>query len=257
MVAPDSTLLLYMLYSGVCGAAFILVLRGVCWEALNKVALRALALVTIFIHYSPLYLEFLTSGTGTATVSSYMLFLMYPCHVCMWLLLISTFLLDREDPISRTIKDFTFWGGTFCGAIGTIFNFDFRDTPNLSDPIVLKGLLSHTTMVTGCILLFSAGYVKIRVGRGLRAVSAGLLLFGLCGYTVNTLFARYGLPAANAMYLQETPFPEQAPWITVPNIAVIALTTVFVLSALWEQIFLPKEKRWYARIAKFLRSRKA
>lgn len=249
------TLLLYMLISGLIGAALILALRWIKWERLNKIAIRALAIVTIFIHYSPLWVDFFTIGMGTATAYDYMLFLIYPCHICMWLLLISSFLLDREDPVSRIVKDFTFWGGTFCGAIGTMFNINFNDNPTLANYDVLKGLLSHSTMVAGCILLFTAGFVKIRMGRGLSAVFAGLLLFATCGFTVNTLFAHFGIPPCNSMYLLEAPYPDM-PWINVPNIAVIAMTTAFVVSALFELFALPREERWYARLARYLRSLK-
>ena len=170
-------------------------------------------------------------------------------------MLISSFLLDREDPVSRIIKDFTFWGGTFCGAIGTIFNINFNDNPTLANYDVLKGLLSHSTMVAGCILLFTAGFVKIRMGRGLSAVGAGLILFATCGLTVNTLFAHFGIPPCNSMYLLEAPYPDM-PWLNVYSIAVISMTITFAVSALFEQFALPKEERWYTRLARFVRSLK-
>ena len=240
----------YMLYSGLCGAALLLALYFCKSKKPSRIALRMIAIVTVFIHYSPLWKDYFT--TGTATVGSEMILLLHPCHVCMWLLLISSFLLDHHDFVSRTIKDFTFWGGTVCGAIGTMFNFAFDENPTLSDYGVLKGLLSHSTMVTGCILLFTAGFVTIRLWRGLIAVSAGLLLFGACGYTANALYAHFGLPSCNAMYLQEPPF-ESTPWLTVWTILAFALATVFIVAALYEQFALPREKRWYAFFLKRIR----
>ena len=244
---------LYMLYSGLAGAAVLLALHLAKSKRISKIALRALALVTIFIHYSPLWVDYLT--TGAAAMRPELLFLLHPCHVCMWLLLISSFLIDRNDVVSRTIKDFVFWGGTVCGAIGTMFNFEFDKNPSFEDYGVLKGLLSHSTMVTGCILLFVAGFVTIRVWSALRAVSAGLLLFGLCGWSANTLFAHFGLGAPNSMYLLEPPF-ESEPWLTVWTIAAMALTLAFVIAALFEQFVLPREQRWYACLGKWVKKQR-
>lgn len=250
----NTTHILYLLFSGLAGAALILALYFRKCERANRIALRVLPILTILIHYSILWVEYF-ANKGTATISSNMILLIYPCHVCMWLLFISSFLLDKKGPVARIIKDFTFWGGTVCGAIGTLFNFEFDNNPTLTDYGVLKGMLSHSTMVTGCILLFTAGYVSIRVWRGLCAVTAGLSLFCVCGFTVNALYAWFGLEPCNAMYLQEAPF-ENMVWIGTWSIGLLALAVVFAITAVFEQIALPKEERWYAKLAQFWRSRK-
>ena len=249
----DTAHILYMLYSGLGGAAVLLALYFCKSKRANKIALRAIAIVTILLHYSTLWVEYFT--TGAATVRPNMILLIYPCHVCMWLLLISSFLLDRDDIVSRTIKDFTFWGGTVCGAMGVILNEVYSSNPVLTDYYVLKGLLSHSTMVTGCILLFTAGFVSIRLFRGLIAVVAGLSLFVVCGHSVNALYEHFGLPACNAMFLQELPF-ENAKWVNIWNIGLSALALVFVVSVLFEQFALPREQRWYARLGKWVKKQR-
>ena len=240
-----TTHVLYMLISGVCGAALLIALHFLQRERLNIIALRVLAILTVILHYSPLWVDFFT--LGSAEVAPEMLLPIHPCNVCMWLLLIAVFVLDKQGPVARLLKDFTFWGGTVCGAIGTVFNFNFADNPTLTDFGVLKGLLSHSTMVIGCILLFTAGYVQIRVWRGAAAVLSGLLLFGVDGFLINGLYAAFDLEPCNAMYLVSRPF-ENAPWLTTPVIGLMAMAAVFLLAALFEQIALPADQRWYTRL---------
>lgn len=238
----NTTHILYMLISGVCGAALLIALRFLKKERLNVIALRVLAILTVILHYSPLWVDFFTLGTAKAAPE--MLLPIHPCNVCMWLFLIAVFVLDKQGTVARLLKDFTFWGGTVCGTIGTVFNFNFANTPTLTDFDVLKGLLSHSTMVMGCILLLTAGYVQIRVWRGAAAVLSGLLLFGVDGLLINGLYAAFDLEPCNAMYLVSKPF-ENAPWLTTPVIGLMAMATVFLLAALFEQFALPAEQRWY------------
>lgn len=245
----DKTHLLYMLISGLIGACLLIGLRILGRERVNRTVLALCAILTIALHYSPLWVDFLK--TGTATVSRTMLFLIHPCHICMWLLLLSVLFLDKDNVAARLLKDFTFFGGTVCGAIGTILNENYANTPDLGDYVVLKGLLSHSVMVCGCILLLTAGYVKIRVGRDLAAVAAGLTLFVLDGLFINWLFARFDLPACNAMYLQNPPYPSM-PWLNAAFIGGVALLVTFLVSALYEQLALPPEERWYRRLFSLL-----
>ena len=76
----DTTHLLYMLISGLIGAAIVVALRLANRETYYRIAITACAAVTIALHYSPLWVEYLTEGT--ATLSAEMLFLVFPCHIC-------------------------------------------------------------------------------------------------------------------------------------------------------------------------------
>ena len=80
----DSTHLLYMLISGLLGAAVILALHVAKSERAYRIAIALCAVVTVLLHYSPLWVDYLK--TGQALAGREMLFLIYPCHICMWLL---------------------------------------------------------------------------------------------------------------------------------------------------------------------------
>lgn len=241
----DNTHILYILISALIGALLLAGLALLRRPRLNRAVLLLTALITVALHYSPLWVDYLTEGT--ATVGREMLFLIYPCHICMWLLVISALLPERRGVLCRLVRDFTFWGGVVCGTVGLLLNENYDKVPSLADYGVLKGLLSHSTMIFGCILLLVAGYVRIRVGWGCAAVGAGLTLFFVDGLLVNWLFDRFGLPSPNAMYLKELPFPS-LPWINTVTIGIAAMLTVLLTSAVYEQIALPRKERWYRRL---------
>lgn len=245
--------ILYMLISGIVGAAILVGLYLWKNDRANVLALRFLAIITVIIHYSPLWVDFFT--TGSATVSSVMLLPIHPCNVCMWLLLISSCITERNGVVARIIKEFTFWGGTVCGAIGTILNENFGSNPTLADYDVLKGLLSHSTMVFGCILLFTAGFVKIRVFSNLISITSGLVFFLVDGFIINTLYAIFGLDPCNSMYLIEAPFPD-IPWLITPVMGLMAVVVAFSVSAIFEAFALPNEERWYSKLKNFINSKK-
>lgn len=208
--------------------------------------LKFFAVITVIIHYSSLWVDFLKSGS--ATVESVMLFPIHPCNVCMWLLVLTAFIKKRESTAYKILCEFTFFGGCVCGFIGILLNENYASTPSLLDYDVLKGLLSHSTMVLGCAYVAVSGIIRIRV-KNVLSVAAGLLLFAIDGTLINTMYAIFGLEPCNSMYLLEKPF-ESIPWLITPVIGAIALGVCFIITAIYEQIALPKEERWYKRIGK-------
>ena len=166
----------------------------------------------------------------------------------MWLLLITAFTKKRDSFAYRSLSEFTFWAGCVCGFIGILLNEQYGYNPNLLDYHILKGLLSHSTMIVGAAALAVLGFVKIRV-RNVLSVVMGLTLFIIVGATMNTLYAYFELPPCNSMYLLSAPYSD-LPWLNSGFIAVVSISTAFVLSALYEQIFLPKSERWYALLFK-------
>lgn len=242
-----------MLISGIIGAGVLLYLYVLKNERANVLALRFFAVITVIIHYSPLWVDFFTEGS--AEVPSVMLLPIHPCNVCMWLLLVSSLIVDKKGAVARVIKEFTFWGGTVCGAIGTILNENFGSNPTLADYDVLKGLLSHSTMVIGCILLFTAGFVKIRVISNVISVVSGLCFFVLDGFVINTLYSIFGLEPCNSMYLLEAPFSD-IPWLITPVMGIMAVIFAFCVCALFEALALPKEERWYSKIKSYINNKK-
>ena len=199
-------------------------------------ALWATASITVLLHISPLWVDYLR--TGEALVESPMLFPIYPCNVCMWLLLALTYM-KREGVLYRLTSEFVCLGGTVCGIIGLVFNANFAANPTLADWGIFKGLLSHSTMILGTVYLGVCGFVKIRL-RNILSVMAGLCFFVLDGALINGIYALAGLEPCNSMYLLEPPFASM-PWLTTPLIGALALVIVVALTVLYERFALKKK----------------
>ena len=140
--------ILYMMISALVSAVLLVVLyKKIKEQSAKEGILKFFAVVTVIIHYSSLWVDYFKSGS--ATVQSPMLLPIHPCNVCMWLLLISAFVKKREGTLYRLLTEFTFWAGTVCGTIGLVLNENFGNNPTLADYEVLKGMLSHSTMLFG------------------------------------------------------------------------------------------------------------
>lgn len=240
--------ILYIAISAVITIA-LLILASICAKSLKakRVVLILAAVTTVALHFSPLYVAFLK--TGSATVASPMLFPIYPCNVIMWLLVICAFTKgNNENKTLNAIYEFVFWAGTVCGIIGIVLNENFAANPTLADWDILHGLLSHSTMVFGCLYLLVGKFIKIRVSNCF-SVFLGLCLFLVDGAIINNIYKRHNLGNRNSMYLQTPPF-DNAPWFNVYLMGVIGITVVFIITALYEQIALKKQDRWYSKIRK-------
>ena len=164
----------------------------------------------------------------------------------MWFLFACSFIKNKESRIFKMLSEFTFWGGTVCGSIGIIINENFGNNPTLADFSVLKGMLSHSTMVLGCIYLLVSGIVRIRV-KNVISVVAGLLFFTVDGAIINLLYTVFGRGVCNSMYLQELPFPEM-PWLNTLTMGILGVIVAFVVTVIYEQVALPKDERWYSKL---------
>ena len=56
------------------------------------------------------------------------------------------------------------------------------------------------------------------------------------------------------MYLLEIPF-ESMPWLNVITIGLLAMAIIFIATALYEQIALKKEDRWYSKLKHLIESK--
>ncbi len=234
--------ILYMVISAVV-SVFLLRLAVKYFKSEEKKygVLKFFAVATVIIHYSLLWVDFFADGS--AAVESVMLLPIHPCNVCMWLLVLAAFIKNKKTYLYRTIAEFTFWAGCVCGFIGILLNENYNSTPSLADYKVLKGLLSHSTMLIGCAYLAVSGIVKIRV-RNVLSVVFGLIFFLVDGAIINLLYSIFGLEPCNSMYLLEPPF-ENIPWLITPVMGLMGVAVAFILSAIYEQIFLPEGERWY------------
>ena len=239
---------LYVLISGLLTAVGLILTAKYCRTQKQKdVVLKASALVTVALHYSNLWVDFFS--TGTATLGQNQLLAVYPCNVMMWLLLVAAFIKKRNSAFYTVLAESVFWVGTICGVVGILFNANYSNNPNLLDYGIFQGLISHTTMVFGCIYMLVGKYVRIRVFNVFSAACC-LLLFVVDGAIVNGLFALCDIPPVNAMFLQEPPFPS-LPWLNPLLMGVVILGVFFGLLALYEWKCFPPEERWYKKYKRY------
>ncbi len=246
--------ILYMVISFVISAG-LLVLFGLTLkkQKYKNLILIIFAVLTVVLHYSVLWVDYFQ--TGEAKVDNTMLLAVYPCNVVMWLLLIVALMKNKTGKVFKVLAESTFYIGIIGGVVGIVFNEIYASTPTLADWDVLKGLLSHSTMIIGCVYLLVGGYIKIRVSNTISVVLGGLLLL-VDGGLVIGLFTLCKMDSPNCMYLLENPFPQLA-WFNTYLIGLLVGVLVFGITAIYEQLALEKEERWYCKIKNYIASKKS
>ncbi len=241
--------ILYMIISGALTAALLVLFAIKVKDEKRKLSIvKISAIATVIVHYSDIWVNFFTTGGNTPVLSVHIL-PVYPCNVMMWLLLACAFV-KRESLIFKLLADACFFVGTVCGVIGIVLNANFDANPTLLNYEVLKGLVSHSTMLFGCIYLKVAGFVKAQVFNVL-GVAFGLLTFVVCGYFVNGLYERFGMEAPDGMFLKSNPYLPVSPIL----LGAVALFFLFGALALYELTF-PKEERWYNKLKTLMNKEK-
>lgn len=250
----DLTHILYMVISGIITTVGLwAAARYIKIPKHKDILLKISAISTVVLHYSNIWVDFFSNG-GTAVVENNHILMVYPCNIIMWFLF-AVALSDKKDSlIIRILTEFTFWGGIICGSIGIIFNINYANNPSLLDYGILKGLLSHSTMLFGCIYLLVGGYFKIRVFNVLSCI-LGLLFFIVDGLAVNCLYKIFEIPQVDAMFLETVLIPEY-PWISVHLLAAIAVLILFACLALYEKKCLPEDERWDTRLRKYINEKR-
>ena len=233
--------ILYMVISGILTAVLLALSAKYAKDddTKNRI-LKFFAVITVAIHYSNLWVDYFT--TGGATVENNQILPVYPCNVVMWMLLLSSLLQNKKRLLFQLLSEFCFYGGTVCGVIGIVLNANFGNTPTLADYDILKGMLSHSTMLFGCLYMLVGGYIKIRVFNAV-SVATGLGTFVLCGMGVNALYDFFGMEAPDGMWLRSNPYLSFSPMV----LGIIFVIVLFGVLALWE-LRLPVEERWYHKL---------
>lgn len=240
----DTTHFFYRIVSAVItAAALVLATRLIKREAKKELFLKLIAVVTVVLHYSSIWVEFFGNGGSTDGLEGSHLFPIYPCHIMMWLLFIAAFLKNKSGVVFRTFAEFCFWGGLVCGSIGILLNENYASTPSLLDWGVFKGLLSHSTLLLGCIYMRVGGFMKIRVFN-VVSVAAGLI----------TLWAKFGnlLLEHNWFFLEKDAFyiglvengviPKWSLMIFTPTAVFLAVLAVYGLYYAGRSWLCKKEK---------------
>lgn len=234
--------IMYMVISGVLTIALLILARLFVHsdQSKNKI-LKFFAIITVLIHYSNLWVDYFASG-GSATIENNHILPVYPCNVVMWMLLIAALVGNKKSRLFQILSEFCFYGGTVCGVLGIVLNANFGNTPTLADYDILKGMLSHSTMLFGCLYMLVGGFVKIRVFNAV-SVAIGLATFVLCGAVVNRLYEHFGMTPPDGMFLKSNPYLGVSPII----LGMIAVLLLFAVLALFE-LRLPTEERWYTKL---------
>lgn len=233
---------LYMIISGVLTAGLLyLAWRFATGDKSRNCILKLSAVITVVIHYSSLWVDYFASG-GSAQVENNMILPVYPCNVVMWMLLFAAFMDNKRSLPFQILSEFCFYGGIVCGVIGIAFNTNFGNTPTLADYDILKGLLSHSTMLFGCIYMKVGKFMRVRMFNVVSVVT-GLATFILCGVAVNRLYEHFGMEPPDGMFLKSNPYTDVSPII----LGLIAVAFLFCFLALWE-LRLPREERWYSKL---------
>lgn len=211
--------------------------------------LKFWAVATFILHISVMWVNYLNDGHAEAPLS--VLFAIYFCNACMYVLMITAFIRNKQSKLFRYLATFVAYGGFF-GALITLFECHYLEAP---DAILkwgnLKSMLSHSTMLVGCLYLFVGGFVKIRV-KNLIPFSAGLIGCLFLGLFNNWLFVSKGLENPNSMYLVRTAL-DGVPLLTGYFIAAAMVVLIFVFTVIWEQFAVRKGERWYNNLAHFLK----
>ena len=230
-----------MVISGALSAVILLLAGKYATDDRSKNRiLKFFAILTVVIHYSNLWVDYFTNG-GTATLENNQLLPVYPCNVIMWMLLIASLVRNKESLPMQMLCEFCFYGGFICGTIGIVLNINFGNNPTLADYDVLKGLLSHSTMLLGCIYMLIGGFIHIRVFNAVSIV-AGLGVFVACGISVNWLYEAFGMEAPDGMWLRSNPYVAAPPMV----LGLVFAVALFVVLHL-RDMRLPAEERWYKK----------
>ena len=206
--------------------------------------LKIFSLVTVAIHYSSLWVDYFT--TGEAIIKNTMLLPVYPCNICMWLVVIYAFSKNKNSFIIKSMGEFLGFVGTVCGLIGLLANEIFLANPSFLDYDSVQGLLSHTTMIFTTTFILTQGYVKSNALDMTISTILGLILFAFDGFIVNGLMSIFNLPEVNSMYMLE--FPLDIPGFNFIMMGLTGVIVTFLIGNIYEFLFVEKDKRWYKNL---------
>lgn len=231
----------YIAISLIITIALIISFFFVKKQSHKEIILKTFALATFLLHISVMWVNYLKNGSASAPDS--VLFPIYFCNLSMYMLIIVAFMRNKQGNAFKYLATFTAYAGFF-GAMISLFYPDYYLTSNdMFAWGTFKSLLSHSTMLVGCIYLFTGGFIKVRVSN-LIAFGAGLIASGFVGIFMNWLFVICGLHNPNSMYLV-APAIDGVPLFMGWLIAFMLLALTFAFTAIFEMFAVEKEKRWY------------
>ncbi len=239
--------ILYMIISAIVIAGILIIAAHFIKKQKAKdLFLKFWAIITVIIHFSSIYYEYFVLKISNPELELSMFIPAYACNVCMWLLVFVAFA-KKESRFVQLMSTFLSLGGIVCAVVGILLNETY-DNNGMASYEAVKGLISHSTMLVGCIYLIVGKYVKIRVSSVL-GVASGLGVLLVNGAVINLIVKLFNLPSLNSMYLESIPF-DSIPWLNTLTIGIIGVVVAFTIGVIVEFIFLKKEERWYSKIKK-------
>ncbi len=239
--------ILYILISGGLTVALLMLFHNrVKEENTKNFILKFFAIGTVLIHYSNIWVNYFLSE-GNAVFENNHILPVYPCNVVMWMLLVAACCRNKKCLLFQILSEFCFYAGTVCGIFGVVLNMNFDANPTLANYDVFKGMLSHSTMLFGCLYMMVGGFVRIRVFNTVSLL-AGWGCFIFCGVFVNRLYTHFGMTPPDGMWLKANPYLGVSPMI----LAGFAIFLIFVVLCIRDRS-LPEEERWYKKLIERVR----
>jgi hypothetical protein len=223
-----------VLTAGLLTTAFYLIKN----EKAKRWMLISFAILTFVLHISIMWVDLFTYNSAQAP--KYVLFPMYFCNVCMYGLMIVAFL-KKESIAFKWLATFIAWGGVFGGLI-TIIGSDYLAN-GFSGWENIKSMLSHSTLLLGCLWLFVGGFVKVRL-RNILPWMAGMVFCTILTFSLNAIPIAGQTRALDGMYIWKPILDDTFlyGYVLMPALTGILL----VVSIIFELIFVPKVERFYA-----------
>lgn len=239
----------YLLLFIFCLIAFscIFVSLGLCKKYLKKekskdMVFIIVSILTVLIHYSGLVYHAFTDGEIDLENNLYLP--VYPCNVIMWECTTISFLMlikKKNSNLFNVFVDFVFLIGTVCGIVGLCANANFLNHPSLKDYDILRGLLSHVTLIFTCLYLNKMDYFKRNSINNFISITIGLCIFFFCGVYSNYVSALLGDNDINSMYVKEPPL-EQYPFINIYTVIPTFLLAYLIIIIIKEKKIKEKEE---------------
>ena len=199
------------------------------------------SILTVLIHYSVLIVKF---RNGDYFIEDNLFLPVYPCNVMMWVNLVLCFLIIKKGKAFNILATFSMYVGTMCGIIGLCFNTNFLNTPYFSDYSILKGLLSHVTLIFSSLYLGLFGYIKINTLKNLKGLLIGAIILALSSVVSMQVLTKMNREPVNGMLIK--PLAE-APYVNFYMICLVGLILYLIFTSIYEAIVY-KDDAWFRNI---------
>ncbi|NLD25793.1 MAG: YwaF family protein [Acholeplasmataceae bacterium] len=235
----DTTHILYVIISLLLTVGLMIVAKKYIKSPKNKLRfLRLFSIGTFCLHISIMWTTYLTGEVNYGYAFDNILFPIYFCNLAMYCLMICSFM-NPNKKYYRPFATFTAWAGIFGSLISLFYPEYYLNTPTLKDWSVLKSMLSHSTMLVGCLYLFVGNYVKLDI-KNIIYYCYGLVGCLLVGLFNNFFLGLFG-KNKNSMYLKEPPLSE-VPFLNFITIPLLMLLVIFITTQIKKLITLRHKK---------------